>query len=358
MHLYATNPITGRFAKFRFSQGLRLDLYDTLAAYIRDGVDLHTILTKVGNEYRSTNFLDVRDTILLEWAAAMDRGSLSFSGAITPWVPASEVMLIRSGEESGDLPAAFDSVMFSASSIQQMKSRVIKAVAIPLVTLALLIGMFVGADKAILPAFSELAPRDTWPATGQALYLISHGLAESILFILAGVVASAAVLGWLLPNFTGRFRELLDRGPIFSTYRSLQSATFLVSLSAQMRCGIPLADAIDNLMEISSPYVAYRLHQTSIRLGLGGNPGRALDSGFLDMETGIKVRLLSETTSLDKAMDSIGRSSISESLGSIERKARFVAIVNGFLIAASLIWMSFSMQAITQSLQSAAGAGV
>jgi len=358
MKLYATGPLKATFAKLVFSQSVRLDLYDTLSAYIRDGVDLYTILTKVGNEYRVTGPFDVRDTVLLEWAAAMDRGSLSFSSAIAPWIPASEVMLLQSGEESGDLPGAFDSAIFSASAVQEMKNTVVKAITLPLILLAMVVGLFIGADKFILPAFAEVAPPSSWPQGSQTFYWVAYWISSSLLSILAAFAATIALLAWLLPNFARPARDIIDRAPPFSVYRSLQSATFLVSLSAQMRCGVPLSDAIDNLREVASPYVAYRLHQISIRLGLSGNPGRALDTGFLDLETGIKVRLLSETSSLDRAMDSIGKSSISESLNSISRKSKLANGLIGVLVAASLIWMSLSTQAISQSLTKAAGAGL
>jgi type II secretory pathway component PulF len=63
----------------------------------------------------------------------------------------------------------------------------------------------------------------------------------------------------LLPVWTGPVRKLIDELPLFSLYKAWTGLGFLLSLSALLKAGVSLRDALEMLVRRSPPYIAERL---------------------------------------------------------------------------------------------------
>jgi type II secretory pathway component PulF len=337
-----------------FSNSQRMALYEKIAAFLEDGIDLHTVVQKLGMKYLENGETDPRAKILLEWAEAMNNGR-SFSSAVGSWVPSSEAMLIKAGEQSGDLGAAMRNAVYATMSVKEMKSKLTGELGYPVALILALFGMMYMIATNVMPELAAASSPDTWPGGAQTLHSLTEYVRTKGHFTLAGVVLFCMLISYTFPRLAGPVRDILDKIPPYSTYRSVQSSIFLISLSSQMKSGVPVVESIQSMQGMSNRYVSYHLGKMLKRLNSGVVVGKSLNAGFMDVETGVDIELFGETSNLQDAMESIGRRSIDntlESIGAMAGTFRGIAIVAlGIFIG----WTFTSIQAITQTMAAAAG---
>lgn len=350
MNLYSLNSFEAWQVRLFFTTGARIDLYETIAEYLRDGIDVYTILTKLGAEYTKATKGDVRAMILREWAAAMDIGALAFSEAVRPWVPPSEVMLFKAGEDSGELAEALDNVIFATGTVRTMFFSVLKSLSYPTILLLLFGGMVYGIAAFMVPNMENVVPREKWPASSQGLATISDYVRTSWYMIIIYFVGTIFAFKMSVSHIVGPIRVKMDKFPPWNLSRSIQSSVFLITIASQMKAGVPLVDALENMKALSGKYVSFYIRQMLIRMNADGDIGSALDSGFLDKETGIKVRLLAETSGLENGMDSIGKKAIKGTQSIIEAVSKVVQTLVLMMIAAFIAWTFLSMNAVNQTI--------
>ncbi len=341
-------------AKRAFGAKPRLDFYRQTASFLRGGIPLADILRKLIENYRRANKSNPIIIVLSDLLNSMNTGQ-AFSDALARWAPPGEVMLVRAGERGGSLVEAFENAITTTEATQEMKSTLMKGLSYPILLLVVLAGLIYMFSTMIIPSLVEAQPPEKWPAMGQALYSMSHFVEHFWWTVVLAIAALSVICAKLMPTHVGRGREVLDKIPPFSFYKAFQSSVLLISISALMRTGVPLVDAVESLASRSKGYVMHQLRVILLRLRSGRQTGEAFDTGFLSRNAALNIRIYSELSTLHESMDTIGREAVADGVRQIKVAA---AALNGLAICGIAIYVGWAYLAffmITQSVGTSTG---
>lgn len=354
MILHTMNSLEALVYKTMLSNEQRIMLYEKIASFLDDGIDLYSILTKLGEKYLENGSTDPRAKILLEWAAGLSEGR-SFSSVLTGWVPASEAMLIKSGEEAGEISKSIHNAILATSSVKQMIGTLKGELGYPAMLIIALMGMLAMISIKVMPELAATQDPSMWPSSAQGLYSLTEMVRTKWYWLFIDIFLIIFLVSFTMPRITGLPRKVLDIFQPWSTYRSVQSSIFMISIASQMKTGVPIVEAIESLEKMSNRYVSWHLREILLKLNGGTVIGKALNSGFMDKETGVDIEVFGDTSNLQDAMQSIGNRAIQNSLISIGKLAGFLRFLSIFSLAIFIGWTIMSIQSITSSIAGAAG---
>lgn len=340
--------IISAYSKFRITPSVRIGMYEQIASFIDDGVPLDTIIRKLSTEYMRRGF-DPRGFMLREVYKDIESGR-SLSDSLLPWVPASEIMLLKSGEQSGDLAGAFKHVCYATSASSGMLSSIISALAYPFVLLVMLAMIIVLFSFYAVPTLAMIKDPAEWPSASQGLYSLSQFIDQKWWVIISLVFGLGFFYQWSSKNLTGQTRNFLDRLPPWNIYKSFQSSVFMISVSAMMKAGMPIYNAIAELNRISDPYSSSHITKIMRKLDDGFSIGNSFCQGFLGRETETSINVYSETSNIEGAMSKIGMRAIDSSIASIKKIASILNLVCMFAIAGFIFWGYYSFMILAQSM--------
>ncbi|MFK4132047.1 type II secretion system F family protein [Pseudomonas luteola] len=334
-----------------FGPKVRLGMYEKIASYLGTGVDLDNAMEEMAEAYNHFKKGDIRAKILRELRACLASG-MTLANALTMWAPPAEVMLIKAGEKSGDLEGAMENAKLATNATKEMKSAIISQLSYPLVlVIMLLVMMYIFSIQAV-PQLAEVMPPSQWPAISMGLYYISMAVKNYWLEALIVFAVVFIFVAKTLPSLSGSLRKKLDIFPPYSIYKSYQGSIFLVSLSALMTTGVAVYEALNELKDLSPKYVKDHINKMQGKLMDGNNIGGALETGLLDRETAIDMRVYGSKPNIEDKMGTIGKNAIDygikriESIGSLIRGLMTMAI--GGYIAYVLIAFSVLTQSMKQ----------
>lgn len=342
------NKVLFAYSKFRINPSVRVGLYEQIASFIDDGVPLDTIIRKLGSEYMRRGF-DPRGFMLAGVSSDIESGR-SLSESLIPWAPASEIMLLKSGEESGDLSSAFKQVCYATSASSGMLSAIMVALAYPVVLMTMLVMIIALFSLYAVPTLAMIKDPADWPSASQGLYHLSQFVDQKWWVILSLVFGFGFFYQWSSKNLTGSARNFLDKLPPWSIYKSFQSSVFLISVAAMMRAGKPVYDAISDLNKISDPYLSSHVLKIMNKLQDGFSIGSSFSQGFLGRETETSINVYSETSNIEGAMSKIGTRAIDASIASIKKIAAALNLLCMAAIAGFIFWGYYSFAILTQSM--------
>lgn len=354
MILHTMSSFEGHLYKLLFSESQRMQLYEKITSFLDDGIDLHSVLKKLGDKYAENGETDPRSKILLEWAEGMSNGR-SFSSCIQQWVPVSESMLVKAGEQAGEISTAIKNAMFATEKVKEMKSKLSSELGYPIMLILALFGMLYMISVKVMPELSAVQSPELWPSGSQSLYALTEFVRTKWYWVFVVLIISFYLISYSLSRLTGPVRRVLDNIQPYSTYRSVQSSIFMISVASQMKTGVPIVDAVQTLEKMSNRYISWHLREILLRLNSGVVVGRALNTGFMDRETGVDIEVFGATSNLQDSMETIGNRSIDNTMSSIVTMAGGFRALSLGLLAGFIGWTFMSIQSITQAIASAAG---
>ena len=348
LQLFTLSSADYWFCKIQFTNSVRIGMYQKVISFLKDGVPLHEVVTRLGNEYLTAKPGEPRGKVLTEIAEAINQGK-SFAWALSHWAPTSEVTLIQSGEDSGNLISALENAVYATESNSRMRSAVIGALAYPTLLIAGLLGLLSLYAYEVMPAIAEVADPDTWDASAQSFYGLCQFVKNDIHWALIAAAAVVALLWYLMPRLVGPVRSKLDVAPPFSLYRIFHSSIFLISLSAMMASGRPLHESIETIRTMANPYVRDHLNKILGAISAGRDIGSAMNtSRFLGYELGVDVKVYAATGDIKDAMKTLGESAIEQGIRSINAVSGLLKSGLMFAILGVMAWAITSVQSITQ----------
>ncbi|WP_137297141.1 type II secretion system F family protein [Psychromonas sp. SP041] len=348
------NKMKLAWAKFSLSTSQRLSIYKKIAVFLEEQVPLDVILMKLSDAYTKLSPSDARGIMLGEWYKDIENGK-KLSQAMASWVPPGEAMLIRAGEQSDDLGVAFLNALDSTQASKDMKGAIIGSLAYPCILFTMLFFIVYMFSTQAVPELVETLDPASWPDATKKLYVLSQFVESYWWTVLLAIVGGTYALGWSLGNVTGSVRLILDKIPPWSMYKSFQSSIFLISSASMLKTGIPLFESFKGLKKMSSKYVASHLDIIMTKMEEGAKNGEALDSGFLDKETGIDISIFSQTDNIQDAMDSIGRASIKNSIERINAISGALNIIAMMCVTGFIGWIYYCFWALSQSMGNVVG---
>jgi hypothetical protein len=252
-------------AKLLFGGRERLDFYDIFATYLDRSVRQPDSLAEIRSieiEGRAEFLYWLRPLAIAIpcWLFhILDRGE-SFGAVMAEWLPHDEAMIFAAMAESGLTGDGLrDLARLSERQTDWKKS--LRHALLPLFgASAMFVGGFWYLSTSLFPMLFTALPQ------GVRIDGPAENLKETSDFFaifgpyLLGVIALLPLgLTRLLPVWTGWVRKLIDDLPLFSLYKAWTGLGFLLSLSALLKAGVSLRDALEMLVRRAPPYVAERL---------------------------------------------------------------------------------------------------
>lgn len=322
------------FAIFQFKADShrRIRLWRKLARMLSNGVP---ILTALEDLYKRSKTKGAKhpDTIMFtEWMRALKNGE-HLSVAIESWVPQSESMIISAGEQSGDLINAFESAISITAAGNEIRGAVISGIAYPMILFSLAIGLMWLFGTKVIPQFSRIVGDDSkWTGLAATTIKLSNFTQHYLIFVVIVVLAFIGLIIYLLPRWDSQLRILMDKMPPFSIYRLTNGAAWLISLSALIRAGVRLEQALLKLSQHSGKWMKNRIAAALSGMRSGLPLGDALArSGynFPDEEIIDDLIVYSKLSGFDEALSILGKEWIAEGVARIKGQMR---ILNGIAI--------------------------
>jgi len=252
-------------ARALFGDRERLDFYDIFATYLDRAVRQPEALAEIRAielEGRGPigQFLSPLGAAVPHWLfRVLDRGE-PFGRVLADWLPADEAMILAALAESG-LTGAGVRDLARLSARRSAWTKALRRALGPLLgALAMFVAGFWYLSTSLFPSLFAALPRGvTLDGAAAELKFAADLFAVSGPYLLLSVMLLPIAIARLLPVWTGRLRVLAEGLPLLGLYRSWTGLGFLLSLSALLKAGVSLREALGTLEQRSSPYVAERL---------------------------------------------------------------------------------------------------
>lgn len=338
--------------KWQFKSGaaMRASFFEKLASLINDGKPLDAALRQMHARYAEKK--RPLTPILAAWVNTMNEGK-PFADASRGYISDTETIIIAAGEKSGDLAQAFEQAALVARAGADINKAVRKELATPVVQLIVLVGLMVGFSTSVAPGLSQSVPWSALDDSQRALFSLAKVVASTWFVVVPLMVVGFWAAMWSMPRYTGPARKWLDKIPPWSVYRIYSGSTFMISLSALIKAGIPIEAAIRFIRQQASPWMREHTAVMIGRLRSGADQGEAMDVGLLGEDLADTVAIYSKTTNFEAAMNSVGKEAIKTGIESIQAKASVAKVMSTLLIGVFVGWMFDAMLSISDAAQRA-----
>ncbi len=195
--------------------------------------------------------------------------------------------MIRIGEQSGQIGAAFASVADYLETDAKAKAKTQAALAYPVLLVILVLALFVLTVSLIIPVFeTALSSLDVeMPAITVGLFALAQGFHKSWKIILIAAVTLIAVFFVWIHTKQGRY--VWDKGKYcFKLMKNSVSARFCRAFSLLLVGGMDVAEALDETaVVLGNVFVLKRLKRAADRVRQGMTLAAALQESrlFSDM---------------------------------------------------------------------------
>ena len=348
-----TNVINIWYARLaiRIHADDRLELYRKLMSLLRNRFSLmdalerlYSIASKDGKKPDDSTAIAIAF-----WMQQIRNGS-TFSEALNGWVPNTEILMLSVGDVAA-LDVALQHTVRVVEGMNKMRSLVWGAVSYPLFLMVMVAILVWGVAKFMVPPMIEAVPGTVWRGTAKSLVDLSEFVDQHPLFLFSIIPVLTIICLISVPYWSGKSRANVDNIPPWSRYRIFIGVSWLLSLSALVKAGMPVSKAMRALGEEgATPYLKFRVNRALMYINNGDNLGEALyhtKLKFPDDEIIGDLRIYSELDTFPDALENSANNWLENSVRQIETIAN---ILNGFAIlsiAAFLawtVWGTFEMQ--------------
>ncbi|MDR3438186.1 type II secretion system F family protein [Telmatospirillum sp.] len=342
------------WAKASLSSRSRLRLYGKIASLSRTGMPLPRALdavwqvTSVGGKRATSPQAFVVDA----WRRKVYDG-YSFGRALEGWVPEREWTIVEAG--SGDLGLALEEASGLIDSSQKMKGAVFTAIGYPLFLSGLLCLLLWIFSVDAIPAFAEVKPMEKWTGLAASMGTLSNAVRAGLFPFLLFCGIAAGVVVWSLPRWTGIWRCRFESLPPWSFYRLVMGTSFLTSLVALLRSGMPIPEALRRLRTTANPWLGERIDAALYFVNSGYDLGEALhlaEHDFPAREIVEDLRIYATLGSLDESMARIAAEWVKQSLDNLRAIGDAMKVGGMALVAATIAWVQLGIIAVQQQLTS------
>lgn len=341
-------------AKLSLSSRTRLRLYRKIASLSRTGMPVPRALdavwqvTSLGGKKAGSPLALAVDA----WRKKVYDG-YSFGTALDGWVPVQEWMIIEAG--ASDLGQALEEAASLIESSQRMMAAVYTAIGYPVFLGGLLCILLWIFSVDAIPAFAEVKPMEKWTGLAAGMGILSNAVRAGLLPFLALFGVFLASVLWSLPKWTGEWRARVDFLPPWSFYRLVMGTSFLTSLVAFLRAGMPVPEALRRLRTTANPWLQERIDAALYFVNSGYDLGEALHlTGyqFPAREIVEDLRIYATLGNLDEAMSRISSEWGKHSLDNLHALGDAMKVAGMAFVAATIAWVQLGIIAVQQQLTS------
>ena len=223
------------------------------------------------------------------------------------WFSPNIVEIIRVGEEGGALAETMRSGIKTLSNSSSTMSALLGAIIYPGMVLVMACSIIVYLNSSVFIQFRAIKPVEEWPDAGRTLVSVAGIISNWWWAVIAGAAAVIFALKYILANYTGELRPILDKFPPFSIYRQISAARTMETLGLLIASGVVFKSAIKVMLYQANPYIAMHLLQMEHLLGKGkGNIADVLSTGLINQEDVLRLRVMAEVKGFEHGLVRMG----------------------------------------------------
>ena len=348
------------FAKFRVNMASkdRLKVYKKLASLLRNRFSLMNALDvmydSVTGEGKNPN--EPMAIAIASWGKALQNG-LSFSDALKGWAPSRERLMLSVGDMS-DLESALLNLIKVAEGTEKMLKPIIGAISYPSFLLLMSVLVIYAIGAYMVPPMEEAAPNARWSGSAKDLVAVSHWIQENWLLAFSFFPVVFLTIFLTIGVWTGPTRKAIDDVPPWSLYKMFMGITWLLSLSALIKGGVPISVALAALRKDSNRYLCERIDKAMDFIKNGDNLGQALYKSklnFPDKEIVADLKVYAELDNFEEALDKLANDWLDASAEAVEAKASMLNMGAMFAISGIIAWAVFGVFEMQDQITSAMG---
>lgn len=348
------------YAKFRIGMAgkARLKVYKKLASLLRNRFSLMNALDVMydsitdGGKHPS----EPMAIAIASWGKSLQNG-YAFSDALKGWAPSRERLMLSVGDMS-DLESALLNLIRVAEGTDKMIKPIIGAIAYPSFLLLMSVLVIYAIGAYMVPPMEDAAPNARWSGTAKDLVNVSHWIKDNWLFAFSFFPAIFIIIYGTIGIWTGPTRKAIDDMPPWSLYNMFMGITWLLSLSALIKGGVPISVALTSLRKDSNRYLQERIDKAMDFIKNGDNLGQALSKtklNFPDKDIVADLRIYAELDNFEEALDKLANDWLNESAEAVEAKASILNMVAMFAISGIIAWAVFGVFEMQDQITSAMG---
>lgn len=335
--------------KFSKSPEIRLRVYDKIKSLLSNSMTSNQVINKLLARKKPSELYTKADAAFLNHVSECYRKGYSFSEALRGWGSPGEIMLIRSGEETGKLNEALERSIDMLNKMLNMKNEVKSQITYPIVLFIALFVIVIGFAKFMLPILTQFGDPEDWDIIAQSLYYFSTWVADFWILVVICIYGLIQLIAHSLPRLTGSTRKSLDKIPPYSIYKSIQSGLLLIALGSLMKSGVQFRRALENIRNEATPYLAEKIDEIIDNIDKGLDNGKAMNTEFIG-DIGDDIEDYASGSNIEEAMEKLGDLAIKDTIESITKQSSIARIISIALVAGFVLWIYGAFVLITVGL--------
>ena len=339
--------------KMRSSKKMRFRIYRKIQGMMEMNEPLPTALDRLWRNVSEDGTRPNRPAAIgvQQWLERSRQGK-SLADMLDGWIPQRELMLVRAGEESGNVAKAITSIMTVDEAASKMRAAIMSAVSYPVFIFLLMAGVLWMFGVNLIEPMRKNAPASVVQQMA-GIAAVSDFVRDRGLLVLGVIGASVAGIIVMLPLWTGRTRARFDMFPPFAWYRIWQGSAFLLSMSALLSAQVPLRKCFEILLTGAKPWLQERLESARQEILRGKNLGEALRSqklNFPDPHLARDLEILSERVDVARTLEILAKEWLEEQTRVLNSQSGLIKTIGMGLVGGFIAWAMLSIVGISQSV--------
>ena len=338
----------------------RLKIYRKLAALLRNRFSLMNALdmlhATVTNDGKNPS--EPMAIAIASWANALQNGQ-PFSEALRGWAPDRERLMLSVGDVS-DLESALRNLIRVTEGTTKMLRPIVSAISYPAFLLMMVTLIIYGIGAYMVPPMIEAAPNTQWTGLAKNLADLSSWIQVYWPIAFSIVPALGIIIYGTIGIWTGTIRAYVDNLPPWSLYKVFVGITWLLAMSALVKGGTPVSNALRALRRDATRYLSERIDKTLVFVNNGDNLGQALAKtglNFPDPEIIADLKIYSEMDNFEEALEKLANTWLDDSAYMIEQKAGILNMLALLAVSGIIAWAVMGTFVMQDQITSAMGVG-
>lgn len=354
----AASDTLGRLSEknaIRRFRSTREDFYVDLAEAIKDKEPVAKFLS-----IRRTRAIEQKDSFARLYQIFLDRlehkgGSLSHM--LSDVAPDSDLMVIASVEQRGDVGEGLRFLAQTIKSQRAMAGEMAAALAVPVLVTAVCVGFIIMLSFFVIPVYESIVPPSKWNSMGKSIYMVSYVTRHYGLLIVAGFAAAMWWFVWSIPNWRGRRRVKFDNYIPYRVFRDYHGAIFMVALASLMVSGETLVRSLEKLKRRGKPWLRWHINAILGRLlTKSRNYGEAFATGIFSQH--LSNRLIDQarrSSDFNEVIRKMGIEGIDKTKEEVRKSAKRLNLalifVLGGVVAYLLLGTLYTAQGLSAGIR-------
>jgi type II secretory pathway component PulF len=162
-------------------------------------------------------------------------------------------------------------------------------------------------NNSVFTQFQEIKPMSQWPQAGRDLVSYAALIQGWWWLVIVLIITLIVGLRYLMANYVGELRPLLDNFPPFSLYKRFAASRLLETLGLLVANGVVFKHALKVMQYQSNPYLTSHLMMMEHLLGMGkGNISDVLDTGLISQSDILRLRVMAEVKGFEHGLVRMG----------------------------------------------------